>query len=115
MEQLMVIQFLLKKVELDISKLQMVSLAFIIKAYLVNHLKVKLTDPERVTCFHLYKVYEKKIRPKEISTKTNIKLKFDVTEAFALRNALNNINTGGLPYETALIDYITGEIDRQTC
>jgi hypothetical protein len=110
----MVIQFLLKKVELEISKLQMVTFAFIIKAYLVNHLKVKLTDTERVRCYHLYTIYEKKIRPKELSIKPNIKLKLDISEAISLRSALLNINTGGLPYETAIIDHITGEIDRQT-
>ncbi len=109
MEQLTI---LLKKIELRLSKTQLTVLSFILNAYFINISKSTLAG--KVHAYHIYQIYEKKIRPKETSLKQEMKLKLDIAQAVSLFTILSTMNTEGLIYETALIDYITGEIDRQT-
>jgi hypothetical protein len=92
--------------------MQILSLIFIMRSYFTRPKFVTLGD--RSTFYQVVQVYSKKIALKELSCKPSFILKLNYAEAVAVFAMLCSLNTDGMVYETALIDYITGEIDRQT-
>ena len=103
----------LKKVELKLSGMQLESLVKLMKFYFQHAPMETLMD--QVICFNLYQVYEKKLRRCELSFKSNFKIKLDIAQAATLFAMLGTLKTPDSSYEYALIDYLTSEIDHQTC
>ncbi len=114
MEQLTEIQVLLKKVEFDVSMPQLRTLSFLVQGFLLRKNGLKLNIVEKVLHYMIYEIYEKKIRPNEIKQKAKVKIKLNIAQAQALKSAFGYLNVEHMPYENTLVDYITGEIHRQT-
>lgn len=106
------IKVLTRKIGIKLTRMQLLSLIFIMRSYFTRPKFVTMGD--RSMFFQLFEIYSKKVAPKELSTKKELKLKLNYSEATTLFWMLCNLNTEGMLYETALIDYITGEIDFQT-
>ena len=104
---------LLKKVEIKLNKHQLQTLSLLIRHYFSFSSGDTLGD--QVVLLNLFNVFEKKIRLKDIPRRSSIKLKLDISQAAAIMVMLYNIKTEETSYERTVVDYITAEIDRQTC
>jgi len=118
MEQLtqgrnMELVMLMKKIEIQLSSSQVKSLVVLMTHYSYHTPIVTLGEKSNV--FLIQQIYEKKIRKWRHSLKSKFKLSLDIAQATALFQMFIDLGLNGYPYELNLCNYITGEIDHQTC
>lgn len=103
---------ILEKIQIELTGSQLASLVYLLKVYFHNG--NFNTMSERVNFMHMWDLYEKKLRTRELSLNKRHKIKLNIAQAQALHEVLCQLDTRALPYETSLIDHITDSIFQQT-
>jgi hypothetical protein len=106
------VAMVMRKVEFRLSKEQLAALGRIMSSYLAN---LSLHSIDGKALFYLlYAIYESKVRKKMFSLKPDMKLSFDMAQAWAMVAMIQEMQLDQWPYEYQLGQYIISEIDHQT-